>query len=83
MTPTNALTLYHVPHIEQEPVRDMDLVNLATAFPAIEPVLMELQYRRNQMERMEVEIDVLRNQMERMEVEIDVLRDEVALMCRD
>jgi hypothetical protein len=69
MTPTNALTLYHVPHVEQEPVRDMDLVNLATASPAIEPVLMELQYRRNQMER--------------MEVEIDVLRDEVALMCRD
>jgi hypothetical protein len=60
VTLTQALTIYHVHHTEQEPVRDTDLVNLATAFPMMEPVLMELQYRRNVVEQLERENDDLR-----------------------
>jgi len=59
MTPTQALTIYHVPHTEQEPVRDTDLVNLATAFPTMQPVLMELQFWRNECARLDVRNDEL------------------------
>jgi predicted nucleic acid-binding Zn-ribbon protein len=57
VTPTQALTIYHVHHTEQEPVLDTDLVNLATAFPTMEPVLMELQFRRTETARYEDELD--------------------------
>lgn len=67
MTPTQALIVYHVPHTEQEPVRDVDLVNLATAFPMLEPVLMELQYRRNVVEQLERENDGLRYEVEELQ----------------
>lgn len=60
MNPTQALTIYHVHHGEQTPVRDTDLVNLATAFPALEPVLMELQFRRDETTRLEDAVDDLR-----------------------
>jgi hypothetical protein len=53
MTPTQALTFYRIHYTEQEPVRDPDLVNLVNAFPLLEPVLMELQFRRNETLRYE------------------------------
>jgi hypothetical protein len=52
MNATHALTLYRVPYTEQTPLWDNDLVNLAAAFPLMEPVLMELQFRRTEMERL-------------------------------
>jgi hypothetical protein len=63
MTLQKALTIYHTPHTEQEPLRDVDLVNLATVLPMMEPVLMELQYRRNVVEQLERENDELRGEL--------------------
>jgi len=61
--PTQAMTIYHVPYTEQEPVRDTDLVNLAAAFPVMESVLMELQFRRNEMSRLLEEVERLNRQI--------------------
>ena len=60
MNPTQALTIYRVHHSEQTPVRDNDLVNLATAFPTLEPALMELQFRRDETTRLEDDNERLR-----------------------
>jgi hypothetical protein len=67
MNPTQALTIYHVHRSEQTPVRDSDLVNLATAFPTLEPVLMELQFRRDETTRLEDAVDYLRARVAALE----------------
>jgi len=71
MTSTQALTIYHVHPSEQSPVLDTDLVNLATAFPAMEPVLMELQFRRDESKRLDDDRDALRAEVARLEGMID------------
>jgi len=67
MTSTQALTIYHVHPSEQSPVLDTDLVNLATAFPAMEPVLMELQFRRDESKRLEDEVERLEGMIDETE----------------
>lgn len=67
MTPETALRLYFVSHTEQEAIWHNDLLNLRLAFPSLEPVLMELQFRRTETERLELEC-------ERLEMERDELR---------
>ena len=62
MTPETALRLFTTPYPEQESLRHNDLINLHRAFPALEPVLMELQYRRTECERLQIECEELRAQ---------------------
>ena len=52
MTPERALLTYQTPLSERAPLRDEDLLNIASAFPMIEVVLMEMQYLRDDNERL-------------------------------
>ena len=50
MTPERALLTYQTPLSERAPLRDEDLLNIASAFPMIEVVLMEMQHLRDEVE---------------------------------
>jgi hypothetical protein len=52
MTPERALLTYQTPLSERTPLRDEDLLNIASAFPMIEVELMEMQYLRDDNERL-------------------------------
>lgn len=52
MTPERALLTYQTPLNERSPLRDEDLLNIATAFPMIEVVLMETQWLRDENVRL-------------------------------
>lgn len=55
MTPERALLTYQTPLSERTPLRDEDLLNIASAFPMIEVVLMEMQHLRDEATRLEAE----------------------------
>lgn len=52
MTPERALLTYQTPLSERAPLRDEDLLNIASAFPMIEVVLMEMQHLRDENEKL-------------------------------
>lgn len=66
MTPETALRLFTTPYSEQESLRHNDLINLHRAFPALGPVLMELQFRRTECERLEIECELLQIECEEL-----------------
>jgi hypothetical protein len=56
-------TIYHVSPHEQEPLRDYDLIKLRDIAPILEPALMELQYRRTEMARIDEELMIVKTRL--------------------
>jgi hypothetical protein len=56
-------TVYHVSPFEQEPLIDCDLLKLRDLAPTLEPALMELQYRRSEMNRIDEELMVVKTRL--------------------
>jgi hypothetical protein len=67
MNLTTALTIYHVSPREQAPLRDYDLIQLCRFAPELEPALMELQYRRTQMEVLDEELMIVKQRLASLE----------------
>ena len=56
-------TVYHVSPFEQTPILDYDLLKLRDIAPSLEPALMELQYRRREMDRIDEELMIVKTRL--------------------
>ena len=56
MIPAQALLLHNVNRTGQEPPKDNDLVYLSILFPQLEAVFMEVQFLRDEVERLAAEL---------------------------